>query len=121
MARLLQQCIPCRPEDRALVLQDSVELEKVYTAAALQGDTAPPDNAEDEVDFHYICFARSKSGKLYELDGDKWGPVDLGVVLAEDEDLLSERVLDVIRVRIAKTEHGESFALMALADNINIS
>ncbi|KAI0346890.1 cysteine proteinase [Trametopsis cervina] len=75
LARLLQQCIPCRPEDRALVLEDSAELEKVYTAAALQGDTAPPDNAEDEVDFHYICFARSnKSGKLYELDGDKWGP-----------------------------------------------
>ena len=37
--------------------------------------------AEDEVDFHYVCFVKSsKTGHLYELGGDRKGPVDHGIL-----------------------------------------
>jgi ubiquitin carboxyl-terminal hydrolase L3 len=56
MARLLEETVQLKPEERALVLEDSKELESAYTSVATEGDTQAPENAEDEVDFHYICF-----------------------------------------------------------------
>jgi ubiquitin carboxyl-terminal hydrolase L3 len=78
MANLLKSCIRLPPQERALVLEGSEELEHMYKIAAEQGDSRVPDNAEDEVDFHYVCFVKShKSGRLYELvsDGSEVGRV----------------------------------------------
>jgi ubiquitin carboxyl-terminal hydrolase L3 len=69
---LLKTCIPLDPKARALALEDSADLERAHTAAATQGDSAVPENAEDEVYFHYVCFVKShKDGQLYEMDGDR--------------------------------------------------
>ena len=117
---LLQQCGSLSQEDRALVLENSSDLESVYASAAAQGDTTPPDNPEDEVDFHYVCFAQSqKSRRLYELDGDRNGPVDLGISLSSDEDLLSPSALNVVRTFMNRAASGGSlnFNLLALAEN----
>lgn len=82
---------------------------------AFQGDSDVLDDPEEEVDFHYVCFVKShKDGHLYELDGDRKGPVDWGVFT--DEDLLSEKGLRVIREFVGQVEKdGGGFSLLALA------
>ena len=74
-----------------------------------------PENADDEVGFHYVCFVKtSKPGHLYELDGDRKGPVDHGILKA-GEDVLSGRALSIIENFISR-EKGQSvnFSLLAL-------
>ena len=106
-----------KPADRAQVLEDDAELESAYKMVALQGDSEVPENPEDEVDFHYICFVKSdKDGHLYEMDGDRKGPVDREARLGADEDVLDERSLDVIREFMQRENgHYVGFSLMVLA------
>lgn len=81
----------------------------------MQGTSRVPDNAEDEVDFHYVCFAKSQSnGRLYELDGDRRGPVDRGLVLGPEEDVLAPGGLNVIREYMEHERGNMNFSLMAL-------
>jgi ubiquitin carboxyl-terminal hydrolase L3 len=66
------------------------------------------------VDYHYICFVKSHSnGRLYQLDGDRKGPIDLGAV-PSGEDVLSNKYLDVIRKMITNEDGNVNFSLMAL-------
>ena len=70
-------------------MEESKELEEAYAGVAKKGDTEAPENAEDEVDYHYICFVKShKNGRLYQLDGDRKRPIELGM-LELTEDVLS--------------------------------
>ncbi|KAF2455014.1 hypothetical protein BDY21DRAFT_387166 [Lineolata rhizophorae] len=114
LATLLETCLT--PRERALALESSGELESAYATAAKQGDSAVPANAEDEVDFHFVCFAKSsKNSHMYELDGDRKGPVDKGALLGSNDDIFTEGVLGIVREYIQR-EGGESsnFSLMAL-------
>ncbi|OCK83939.1 cysteine proteinase, partial [Lepidopterella palustris CBS 459.81] len=113
-AEIIHACTPLNSNDRADFVEDNKALEVAFEAVARQGDTEAPQNPEDEVDFHYICFVKSEDNHLYELDGDRKGPIDHGVLEAED-DVLCERSLGVIRDLIA-LEKGENlnFSLMAL-------
>ncbi|KIO29342.1 hypothetical protein M407DRAFT_21563, partial [Tulasnella calospora MUT 4182] len=121
LAKILKRAEPLTPKSRALSLEDSEDLEKAHAAAAQKGDSAVPENPEDEVDYHYICFVKSnKNGHLYQLDGDRKGPVDLEISLAEGEDLMeNSKVMDVLR-RFIYEEDGDNqnFSLMALASNV---
>ena len=94
----------------------SPDLKDKYLKAAQDGDSTVPENAADEVDFHYTCFVKS-SGHLYELNGDLSGPVDLGP-LNEDEDVLSGAALGPIR-RFMQANGGTniSFSMLALMPN----
>lgn len=115
LARLLASCAPLKPLDRAAVLENDEQLESVYMAAALQGDSEVPANPEDAVDFHYVCFVKSqKNGHLYELDGDRKGPIDRGP-LDPGDDVLSEKALAVIREFIRHVARSVGFSLLALA------
>lgn len=52
---------------------------------------------------------------MYEMDGVRKGPADLGVELGEEEDMLSEKALEVLRKWIAREDEGNlNFSLMAL-------
>ena len=116
LSNLLALCATLRPMDRAQILEEDTELEEIYRFVALQGDSEVPENAEDEVDFHYICFVKShKTGHLYEMDGDKKGPVDRGLLSAE-EDVLGEYSRDIVKEFIRR-EGGENvnFSLLVLA------
>ena len=75
-------------------------------------------NAEDEVDFHYICFVRGKDGQfLYELDGDLKGPVCRGPLATQEADSLFEIGLNAVREYIQQENRGDpKFSLMALVD-----
>lgn len=107
MARILSSCVPLGPAAHAKVIEDSEDVESAYRTAALRGETGVPENAEDEVDFHYVCFVKSsKTGYLYELDGDRKGPVDHGILKA-GEDFLSGRALSIIENFISR-EKGQN-------------
>ena len=111
----MKTCIPLNPQERALALEASEELEAAHFEAAQQGDTAAPASAEDEVDFHYVCFAKSRSGRLYELDGGKKGPINRGLI-PPDEDLLGPGALKLIKEYLEREGSGNlNFSLMALA------
>ncbi|KAK4170631.1 putative ubiquitin carboxyl-terminal hydrolase [Triangularia setosa] len=112
---LLTSCTSLKPLDRATFLEDDEQLESAYKAVALQGDSEVPANPEDEVDFHYVCFVKShKNSHLYELDGDRKGPIDCGWL--GDDDILSGKGLSVVCEfiqRISRSMGG--FSLLALA------
>jgi ubiquitin carboxyl-terminal hydrolase L3 len=112
---LLTTCVPLEPYGRALALEASEDLEAAHTDAAKEGDTTVPTNAEDEVDFHYVCLVQShKNNHLYEMDGRKKGPVCRAPLLNEDGDVM-DGGLNLVKEFIQR-EKGENlnFSLMAL-------
>ncbi|KAH8721572.1 ubiquitin carboxyl-terminal hydrolase, family 1 [Phaeosphaeriaceae sp. PMI808] len=95
-------------------LESDSGLEQAYAEVAMKGDTEAPESAEDEVDYHYICFVKShENGHLYQLDGVRTRPIDIGA-LAADEGVLSDKCLDVIRSMMANADGNVNFSLMAL-------
>lgn len=115
MAKLLETCVPLKPQERAFALEDSAELEAAYKTVASTGDSVAPENPEDVVDYHYVCFVKSsRDGHLWELDGDRKGPVDRGA-MDEDEDVLGESGLRIVKEFIER-EQGQNtgFSLLAL-------
>lgn len=102
------------PNKRPSILENSEELERVYKQVARQGSSAAPDNAEDEVDYHYVCLVRShQNGRLYELDGDRSGPIERGVVLSPEDDLMTAGGR-VVQEYIERGQGNSNFSLMAL-------
>lgn len=118
MGRILKEATPLDPEGRVRVLESDPDLERVHTAIALQGQTAPPEYPDDEVGNHYTCFVRSrKNGHLYELDGDKKGPIDHGLVMGDDDDMLSPAALAAVREYLQRESDGNlQFSLLALSE-----
>lgn len=96
MSRILSSRVPLAPADQARVIKNSEKTELAYRTAALQGESDVPENAKDEVDFRYVCFVKSsKTGHLYELDGDQTGPVD-HAILERGEDALIDGPLSIV-------------------------
>ncbi|KAF8463500.1 hypothetical protein BDZ91DRAFT_731749 [Kalaharituber pfeilii] len=116
---LLQEAIPLLPDARAELIESSSALESAHQSAANEGSSSVPD-AEVDVDLHYICFVKSTTNNhLYELDGSRKGPYDRGD-LGPDDDVLSERALNVIRAFIDREEGGNlNFSLVALAPSLD--
>ncbi|KAM0276807.1 hypothetical protein ACHAQH_006396 [Verticillium albo-atrum] len=107
---------PMDPPQAAMVLETSRELEAAYDGVAKQGSTAAPP-AEDEVNYHYICFVKSPdTGHLFELDGDRKGPVDRGVMEEEQHVDLGPKSLELVREYIKTGEGDVNFSLMALVE-----
>ncbi|KAK3332361.1 ubiquitin carboxyl-terminal hydrolase, family 1 [Cercophora scortea] len=118
LSRLFQAAIPQEPAERAKVLEDSAELEAAYATVATKGDSVAPENPEDDVYFHYICFARSDvDGHIYDLNGDCKGPVDTGVAIGPEADLLGPEALEVIKKYIDQEQGNIQFNLMALVQH----
>ncbi|KAF1942393.1 ubiquitin carboxyl-terminal hydrolase, family 1 [Clathrospora elynae] len=116
IARLLDTNLPPTPDDLARALEDSEKLEVAYAGVASKGDTEAPTNAEDKVDYHYIAFVKShKNNRLYQLDGDRKRPIDLGLLTADD-DVLSDKCLHVIRSIMTSEDNNLNFSLMALVE-----
>jgi ubiquitin carboxyl-terminal hydrolase L3 len=82
----------------------------------MQGDSRVPDSAEDEVDLHYVCFVKShKSGHLFQLDGDRKGPIRRVILSGSEQDVLAEGGLGVVREFIERERGGDPrFSLLAL-------
>ena len=65
-----------RLEERGHELENSEEIPEKHESRAHEGQTATPD-LQSDVDFHFVAFVQ-KNGRLYELNGNKQGPVDHG-------------------------------------------
>jgi ubiquitin carboxyl-terminal hydrolase L3 len=121
LAKLLEDAIPLKPVERADLLYESDALESAHQAAASTGDTAAPA-AEDDVNLHYVCFVKSQNNQLWELDGRRKGPLNRGQ-LSPDEDVLSEKALDLGVRSFLKRETAAGgdlrFSLVTLAESLD--
>jgi len=103
--------------DVAQMIENNDSLDQAYAEVAQKGNTQAPLDAEEEVDYHYICFVKShKNGHLYQLDGDRPRPIDLGRMGGNNSDVLSDQCLDIIRGMIASENANMIFSLMALVN-----
>ncbi|CAI6276005.1 unnamed protein product [Periconia digitata] len=122
LSKLLHDAIPLKPAERADLLYESQALETAHQSAAAGGDTAAPP-ADDTVDLHYVCFVKSESNHLWEMDGRRKGPLDRGQ-LSADEDVLSDKALDLgvrsFLKREAEAGGGDlRFSLIVLAESLD--
>lgn len=116
----LSKLSACSASDREALLNGSVDLETIYNKAAVRGSISPP-RAEDEVDLHYVCFIRSPSGSIYEMDGDANGPVKTNIVIKQNEDMLEASALECVKRCIARGDGDMNYSLLALVPNSNDS
>lgn len=123
ISNLLQKCVPLDPLARALALEASEEVEYAHGHAGRSGDTVAPP-AEDTVEHHYVAFVTSRPKitngaeasevTVYEMDGMKQGPLDTGLRLKEEDDLLGEAGKTLIKAFIEREDQSIGFSLMAL-------
>ncbi|KIW93854.1 uncharacterized protein Z519_05169 [Cladophialophora bantiana CBS 173.52] len=102
--KLVQNTIPLKPAERAQFLHDSEMLETAHATAAESGDSTAPPLGEDP-GHAFIAFVKGKDGHLWELEGRRKGPVDLGV-LEGDEDVLSDKALSLGPLPFLKREEA---------------
>jgi ubiquitin carboxyl-terminal hydrolase L3 len=115
LLRFFRDAIACQPQERARLLESSGDIEQAHAAVAVKGDSAVPESAEDEVYYHYICFVPGADGCLYELDGDRKGPVSLGKIqVGEHGDILGPDTISLIRKYIDQASGNIGYNLMAL-------
>ncbi|KAJ1333386.1 ubiquitin carboxyl-terminal hydrolase L3 [Microdochium nivale] len=123
LARLIEQSVPLKPAQRSALLEQTPELATAHAEAASQGDTVAPD-AQDDVDLHYVCFVKTedgegKGGTLWELDGNRKGPIRRGT-LGSDEDVLSEKALLWGPLQFLEREGADMrFSCVALAGSLD--
>ncbi|XP_053685439.1 ubiquitin carboxyl-terminal hydrolase isozyme L5 [Sabethes cyaneus] len=110
-------CISFDAYNRGLALSNAAQIRTVHNSFARQ-TLFELDNKhanKDEDVFHFVGYV-PVDGRLYELDGLKAGPIDLGAVGA-GEDWLNV-VRPIIEKRIQKYSEGEiHFNLMAIVSD----
>lgn len=96
-----REAIPLKTNERAQMLYDSQPFEDAHISVQNMGDTTPPDEDYDVHPGHFVSFVKTDDGHLWELEGARNGPIDRGV-LAEDEDILSPKALEMSLKRVMK-------------------
>ncbi|KAF2642068.1 ubiquitin carboxyl-terminal hydrolase-like protein isozyme L3 [Massarina eburnea CBS 473.64] len=108
--------------ERAKVLEENEVFEEKHKEASQLGDTVAPEASEYHLGQHFVAFVKGKDGHLWELEGGRMGPLDRGV-LAEDEDVLSERALEMGLGRLMRIESEKGgdlrFSATALAESLD--
>lgn len=117
LADLKEFCMSFDPLDKGLALSNAGQIRSVHNSFARQ-TLFELDNKKankDEDVFHFVGYVPI-DGRLYELDGLKDGPIDLGAVGA-DQDWLNV-VRPIIEKRMEKYSEGEiHFNLMAIVSD----
>ncbi|KAK7416219.1 ubiquitinyl hydrolase 1 [Neonectria magnoliae] len=115
---IIKKSTPLAGRERSQVLEDCPELATAHKEAASEGDTPAPA-AEDDIDLHYVTFAKGSDGGLWELDGRRQGPIRRGD-LNKDEDVLSEKGLSLGVLKFLEREGGDlRFSAVALAGTLD--
>ncbi|KAI4854616.1 ubiquitin carboxyl-terminal hydrolase [Aureobasidium sp. EXF-8845] len=118
--KIRRLAIPLRMTERAEMLYNNQAFEDAHKSVELEGDSYTDAQVEREGG-HFVSFVKS-GGRLWELEGDRKGPLDRGV-LNDDEDVLSPRALELGIKRIIEMSKGEAgeemlFSCIALARKI---
>lgn len=100
-----------KAEDRTEFLENSAYLDAVYQEAATSGSSEA--SPAEEVEHHYICLVKHSS-ILWELDGDKEGPIYRNN-LDQDEDVLSKG--REVNKMYTESDFEGNFSLMALVSS----
>ncbi|KAL3436144.1 ubiquitin carboxyl-terminal hydrolase [Aspergillus tetrazonus] len=117
LAAIRSNAIPLNMAERAELLYNNGPFELAHKSVEQAGDSfAGPTSERDGG--HFVAFVKS-GGKLWELEGSRKGPLERGS-LADEEDVLSPRALDMGIRRIIKLNAdagGENllFSCIALA------
>lgn len=95
------------------LLELNIQLDDNYGA---QGQTTAPD-ASEPVEFHFITYVKGTDGHVYELDGRRSGPVDLGESPESLHILDDAKVAEKIQFYMDNTDELQrnNFAMMAVA------
>ncbi|THX02685.1 ubiquitin carboxyl-terminal hydrolase [Aureobasidium pullulans] len=117
LATIRKDAIPLNMTKRAEMLYNSEPFEKAHKSVEQNGDSYVV-STDGKSGNHFVSFVKS-GGKLWELEGDRKGPLDRGS-LADDQDVLSPRALEMGLKRIIKlnAQGGEEslrFSCIALA------
>ncbi|RMZ70806.1 ubiquitin carboxyl-terminal hydrolase isozyme l3 [Pyrenophora seminiperda CCB06] len=119
--QIRKDAIPKGIVERAKVLEASDAFEKAHRDAAVRGDTEEIPMGQN-TGHHFVAFVKAKDGHLWELEGNRKGPLDRGA-LGEDEDVLSPAALEkgIGRLMRIESEKGGDlrFSAIALAPNLN--
>lgn len=102
--------------NKGLAMSNASQIRTVHNSFARQTlfELDNSKNSKDEDVFHFISYLPI-NGRLYELDGLKEGPIDLGVI---DGQNWLDVVRPVIEKRIQKYSEGEiHFNLMAMVSD----
>lgn len=103
LEKLRRDAVPLRMADRAQMLHDSQPFDDAHASVVGLGDTAPTNdgNGFGHSGLHFVSFVKAADGILWELEGDRKGPINRGK-LAEDEDVLSPRAHELGLGRVIK-------------------
>lgn len=97
------------------LLEQNIQLDSNYGS---QGQTEAPA-ASENTEYHFITYVRGADGHLYELDGRRTGPVDLGE--SSDKHILNDnKLIEKIQFYMNSTDESQrnNFALMAVASSL---
>ncbi|KAL4756678.1 ubiquitin carboxyl-terminal hydrolase [Aspergillus foveolatus] len=92
LAAIRSNAIPLNMAERAEILYNSEPLGLAHKSVEQAGDSSADPTSERDGG-HFVTFVKS-GGKLWELEGSRKGPLERGS-LADDEDILSPRALDM--------------------------
>lgn len=98
-------------------LEQNIQLDSNY---GVQGQTEAPD-ANESVELHFISFVKGQDNHLYELDGRRAGPVNLGKSINEDNILDDSKLTEKIQFYMDNTneENKHNFAIMAIGPSLD--
>ncbi|ODV81020.1 cysteine proteinase [Suhomyces tanzawaensis NRRL Y-17324] len=93
-------------------LESSIKLSDNF---GQRGQTEAP-RAEDPIELHFITFIKGKDNHLYELDGRRNGPIDLGESNSESNILKDPKIAQKVQFYIDNTDevNKHNFAIMAI-------
>lgn len=117
-AKIRNLAIPLDMNKRAEMLYNNEPFEIAHKSVEQDGYSYT-DSMVERDGGHFVSFVKS-GGKLWELEGNRMGPLDRGS-LDDDEDVLSPRALEMGLKRIIKLNADEkggqnlSFSCIALA------
>lgn len=121
--KIRKLAIPLKMAERAEMLYNNQAFEEAHKSVEQEGDSYTDAQVEREGG-HFVSFVKS-GGRLWELEGDRKGPLDRGA-LDDDEDVLSPKALEFGIKRIIEMSKGEAgeemlFSSIALARKVEIA